>query len=136
MISPERKQQILNQYFEALSVIDWLDNEELLSKKVQSHTEAAINYACSSREERMWLSDQIPSDISEEDKESLRTSRLQSEIAELLIQIDDLYEPVVQYRICPDLTGHLFNVDDECELFSFNSLEECIEKMKGFISSY
>jgi hypothetical protein len=139
MISPERKCQLLNSYLEILPFLQWLDKEDLMKGESNSISliQRVISYCCVSREERLWLADQInPSAISEEDKELALLSLLQSEITELLLQIDGLYEPLVQYRQCPDFTGCLFNVDDDCILFAFNSLEECIEKMKEFISSY
>ena len=61
MLKAEEKQTLLNDYIEALRVLQWANDNDMLkpSKDDLSPSQLAFLYAASSREEKDWLNDQL-----------------------------------------------------------------------------
>ncbi len=60
-MTPEQKQVLLNDYFEALRVLQWAKDNEMLKPDEHDRipSQLAFLYAASSREEKDWLNDQL-----------------------------------------------------------------------------
>lgn len=61
MLKADQKQVLLNDYFEALRVLQWAKDNDMLKPDEYDRTpsDLAFLYAASSREEKDWLKEQI-----------------------------------------------------------------------------
>jgi len=139
MITLERKAELLSNHVKALEAMGELTSIGYMeSKSVQE-----LVYRCLfetgrlTEEETFWLSEQLNDQgETEESIEVKRIAKLHCEITELLMRIDAVYKPVIEFHFQPTLAGVLYNYDEGEEIFGFDSFEEAVVSMKKFLKEH